>query len=321
MLGGSLLQAALQIVLLLLDLGPVGYMAGALVGTSVSLAIGLLLVRDRLRWKVVSWPGDFVAYAARVLPATVANRLLVFADRLVLFPVGSLESFAVYALAARVMTPMKLASGGLKLAFGPALARAEGAVSGRARAALIDKVHVLAVLAMLEGGVLLVAACSLLRFTPWAPHTGTLAVLVAVLFLAQLLLTQASLLQIVMYYSDRPHASAYSSTAAVVTLMVGLVVLVPWAGAHGAALAELGSGLVSVGVALAATCRSSEEWRRHLPAVLLAVSFLPVMLIVWAGPWALQAAALTAAGLAYGAALAGRARREHLPTHWERGTV
>jgi hypothetical protein len=236
MIGGSLVQAILQVMFLAWGWGVAGFLAGAslaawasglagAVRLSMSTGSGPLAWLDRNTKKLAAWS----------LLSGVSARTLSGADRLAVYWWSPIDTLGVYGTAARWSLPLRMVSGGTKLALAPALSRHESsrdlAVSDRSVVSFVTMMTLFAAVLQLSSWCLLL--------TPWRPVVSDFQRLLAVLVMAQMLSCLAAIGQTFLYYVNR---SAHSSLLAAVTTVLtlgGLLVAVPRYGASGAAVVQL----------------------------------------------------------------------------------
>jgi O-antigen/teichoic acid export membrane protein len=235
--GGSLAQAALQIALLATGAGATGFLAGASVAAWATAVTGVIVVARRSDTESVSAaPNSAVLrLAAWNLLSGLANRALSGADRLAVYWWSSIDALGIYGTAARWSLPLRMFSGGTKLALAPALSRGESDGNVTVTATAVSPFVTL--LALLAAGIQ-VSSWSLL-LTPWRSLIGDFQRLLAILVVAQLLGCLALIGQTFLYYLDRSAASSALSVLTTLLTFVGLLTVVPKYGAVGAAAVQL----------------------------------------------------------------------------------
>ena len=315
MLGGSCLQSAVQVVLVIGGWGVRGYLVGSALAAAITMVFALICVArlprstSRLADESPSeFPSDLVPYAARIFPSTLFQRLVAVADRVTLYFWGSFDGLGVYGAASRFTIPLKFLSGGFKTALAPALSRAEHE-NPMALQPLLAQAGMVLLLAMLTSAAGLSAASWLLQFTPWVDQMRLLQQLLALLLVAQVISGLAFLGHLRLLYSADPARANWIAVANAVSLGLALVILVPRHGALGAALAEVVSAMVSVIVAAFQVMRLGAEpdvWKRWVVAV---ASFGPTFLALWMLDPGLQGAVLFPMFVAYSVALVRLGRR------------
>jgi O-antigen/teichoic acid export membrane protein len=309
MVGGSIAQAVAEVGLVGLGFGAAGYMAGYALGAGLSTVLAIALVRDRLVAQPHEWcvPSDVRSFALNVWPSVLGNRLLLVADRIVLAGAGSLDTLGVYGAASRLTTPVKLLSGGFKLALSPALSRGE-AQRVRQDLLLLRLGHFI-VIGMLFVGALLALCVWFAHLTPWAERSVELQRIVGLLLLAQFLSGLAFLGQVSFYYSANPRRATVVAFVSAAALVVGLATLVRSWGGTGAAIAQVASGVcgfLAVAVLSARDPGATAPWGRLLVAT---SSFVPCLLSVWLLGLPGQLLVVSATLVAYGVSMLVLARR------------
>jgi len=308
-LGGAIMQMIVQALCVVYGMGALGYMLGYAGGAAASTAIAFVAVRGECRWRHARWrlPQEIVSYTLRVLPSVLVGRFLAVADRLVLARWVSTEALGVYGAASRFTTPVKFLTGGFKMALAPVLSRQEQA--GRLDDAFAQVGRLIVLGMMFVGGCVAIGVW-LIQFTPWRADAADLQRLVMLLLVAQFLAGLSAVGQLRLYYSRWPSAAAAIVSVNGVALLVGLALLVPRAGATGAAIAELAAGVLAMAALLAITVamtRKVAPWSA-LSAPLL--TFAPAVISAWLlqGVPQLAVFAVTLAG--YAGALVLSLRRQ-----------
>ncbi len=293
--GGSIVQAGLQVVLVAQGRGAEGFVQGQLGGAIASWLLSLavvsaLLSRPRLE------PGT-LPYTVAILPSGLANRMILVADRLVLAQFVSLETLGAYGLASRFAMPVKMVGGIFRMALAPALSRAE--VEGELGSVYSESAKLIlsATLAMATAVAL---GSVLLHLSPWSDVATSVTEVLGWLLWAQVVATVQALAALRIYYSETPAASGWVSGVGAAALLLGLWVLAPRWGGSGAAWAELLAAVAAVSVALLAL-RHTDGAGTWGAALGLAASFGVVALAcAWLDPVALAPAlALLLVGYGY----------------------
>lgn len=273
-LGGAVLQVVLQIVCVALHMGPAGYMLGYASGALLSCTIAVYAVRCDYKWDTRVWmlPRETIRYTASILPSVLFSRIVAVADRVVLARFGTQEMLGLYGAAARFTTPLKFLSGGFKLAVVPLLSRQERAGD---TAPVFERMSRFIVVGMLLVGTLVAVAVWFIQFTPWAPSSGALQQLVALLLVTQFLAGLTFLGQVHFYYSPRPSAASVAMTVNAIALLGGLVLLVPKQGAFGAAIAGVIAGAAGFAAVMAITVVMQRHTRPWSTLLALLATFIP----------------------------------------------
>lgn len=253
-IGGSVIQAALQVVLVAQGRGALGFVEGQLAGAigSTLLALALasaVLGRPRLE------PGT-MAYTLAILPSGLASRLILVADRLVLAQFVPLDTLGTYGLAARLAMPVKMVGGIFRMALAPALSRAEIAGDLAAVFSQSTRLILAATLTMATGVAL---GSLLLQVSPWADVAAGVTGVLGLLLWAQVATTVQAMASLRIYYSGTPGASAWVSGAGAAMLLLGLWVLAQRWGGTGAAMAELLAAWVGIAAGVVALGRAAPE--------------------------------------------------------------
>jgi O-antigen/teichoic acid export membrane protein len=293
---GSMLQAALQIGLLAFGSGLVGFLFGASVaaGLSAVMAFGLLR-RARYLAPPQRPAAAFLRVGGWVFVSSLVNRLVANADRFAVGWWGTMDTLGVYGTAARWTMPLRMLSGGTKMAIAPALSRAEteGGSLESASAPIAALVTLLALLAAL----LQVSSISLV-LTPWEPFADEFQRLLSVLLAAQVGGSLVLIGQLFLYYGGRPaHSAGLSVLSATVTL-AGLAWLVPRFGPLGAAASQLGASVVMLAALGFAAGRVAWLSSRAVRAIAVLAAGL-------VAPWILPAGGSALVTIAGAALLAG----------------
>jgi O-antigen/teichoic acid export membrane protein len=243
--GGSAVQAALQIGLLQADRGHVGFLAGAALAAWVSATAACAMAWRMIGASPRTPDRSTMRMAALNLGSGVFNRLLAGADRLTVLAWTNVDTLGVYGTAARWTLPLRTISGGTKLALAPALSRGEASRSldATASASVTFFVTTMALVS-----ALLQLSSWFLLLTPWRPVLADLQRLLGLLLIAQICAALALMGQTALYYADRAWRSTATAMLTAVVTIGALVWLVPRHGATGAAIAQLLASLVSLGV-------------------------------------------------------------------------
>jgi O-antigen/teichoic acid export membrane protein len=289
----SALQAVLQLGSLAMGGGVLGFLASAAVASwAGALWSGVALLGRRPA--AGRWPdGPTSRLAGWSLSGALANRATASLDRLALSFWSTVDALGVYGTAWRWSLPLRMISGGTKLAIAPALSRSGTTPTAEATASLGAFMTLLALLA-----VMLLGTSSILLLTPWRTVIDDFQRLLTLLLAAQLISCLILIGQVLLYYLGSSARSTSLAFVSAVTGIAGLAWLVPRYGTTGAAVAQLASSLVTLFVFGRFAGRA--QWaamRADRPLIVLA----GVLLTPWlAGP------RLTAATSAAGAALLAR---------------
>ncbi len=242
-IGGSAAQAVFQIAMLAAGWGAVGFVAGGAVAAWLGALGAVLWLRPALRQ--ASWPDvDARQLALWSLVGGMFNRAVASLDRIAVLVWSTIDMLGVYGTAARWSLPVRMVSGGAKLALAPALSREEHA--GRLPDASAPLVAFVTLLAWMAVVLQLLSWCLVL--TAWEPLAGEFQRLLSLLLAAQILGCISLIGQVLLYYAGRSTRSAGLAGLSAGLTVVGLVTLVPRFGARGAALAELCATAASLGV-------------------------------------------------------------------------
>ena len=281
--GSGWLQAVAQSVSLVVNLGLVGFLSAALLVSGITAIASYVLIRPHTRCRVLplrAWRHDALRYALKVFPSVCLSRLVLFADRLALMAWTNFDSLGIYGAASRFSTPLKLVTGGLKMALAPAMSRQER--DGQTQPAALDGMVLSMVSITLALGMLVLVSTHLVSFTLWREHVVTLQQLLTFLIAAQILGGLIAVGQTQILFSARPAAATWTTAAHSITLGVALVMLVPAAAEQGAAIAELLAGLVAVITMTFVVMRFAgvavQTWAT---VALLVTSFLVPAVAVW----------------------------------------
>jgi O-antigen/teichoic acid export membrane protein len=300
MLGGSVVQATAEVLLVWRGWGPSGYMFGYALGAGVSMVVALLALGRYFEWRKISWQlsPELRSYAISVWPSVLFSRVLLVSDRLVVGRFGGLESLGLYGVASRLTMPIKLMTGSFKLALAPVLSKGEA--DGVDQYALIHRLGQFIVIAMLFIGSLLGVAVWFAHLTPWVAHSVDLQRMVALLLLAQYLSGLGFIGQTALYYSKKPHDASVSVAASATALIAGLALFVPWLGGVGAALAQVASGATAFFTVMAyerIRRRRFAPWHGFLGLVMLCI---PAVSAAWLLGFSGQFGVLAATLVTYG---------------------
>lgn len=288
---GSAMQAVLQIALLAGGFRVTGFLAAAAIASWIGAGWATLLLLGRGSW-VGRWPDRATAtLAGWSMGGALANRAASSVDRLALSWWSTVDALGVYGAASRWALPLRMVSGGTKLAIAPALSRAER--SAEAHDASRSIAVFITLLALLS--VALLGSSSLLVWTPWRSVTADFQRLLTLLLGAQLIGCLTLIAQVLLYYVG---SSGQSTTLALVSAVSGIIALlwlVPHYGTTGAATAQLLSSLLTLlAFAWLAGDRHWAAMRADGPLLVLAA----VLLVPWlGGPLATTAASLAGAAL------------------------
>lgn len=310
--GGSVIQAVLQVLLVTRGRGAQGFVEGQLAGAIASTLLALamasaVLGRPRLE------PGT-LSYTMAILPSGLASRLILVADRLVLAQFVSLETLGAYGLASRLAMPVKMVGAMFRMALAPALSRAE--VTGDL-ATVFSQSTRLILAATLTMATAVALGSLLLQVSPWAEVAAAVTAVLGLLLWAQVVATVQAMANLRIYYSGTPGASAWVSGAGAAALLLGLWALAPRWGGTGAAVAELLAAWAAMAAAVVALSRAAapERWGA---ALALTSSFgLVASACLWLEPVPLAMVvsfALVAYGYAAAHALPGLALRGGVST-------
>jgi O-antigen/teichoic acid export membrane protein len=238
-IGGSLLQAAFQIVALTSGLGVAGFLGGA---SAAAWAAALAGVYALVRFHDAHANGDVVApdagtqrFAAWSLLSAMSTRALAGVDRLAVYAWASMDTLGVYGTAARWALPLRMLSGGTRAALAPALSRGEVTAIGMVVSPLVVLLALLAAAIQLSSWAL--------HLTPWHAVLGEFQRVLAILVVAQLLSSLCLIGQTFLYYFDRASHSSALSVSTVILTVLGLVILVPRYGAVGAAIVQFAANM------------------------------------------------------------------------------
>lgn len=292
----SALQAALQIGFLAAGFGVGGFLAAAALAAwfSALWSVVAMVGRGPL---TVHWPdAPTLRLAGWSLSGGVANRAATSVDRLALSVWSTADALGVYGTASRWALPLRMVSGGTKLAIAPALSRAgRQSDTGAATAAIGTFVTLLSLLS-----VLLLGCSSLMLLTPWRPVVGQFQRVLTLLLAAQLISCLTLIGQVLLYYTG---SSARSTGLAAVSAFTGsaaLLLLVPRYGTTGAAIAQFVSSLITLVLFWQFVGRT--QWKAmqaDVPLLILAAAL--------AVPWFTGPLATAGASVATAAFLARRA--------------
>jgi O-antigen/teichoic acid export membrane protein len=242
-IAASALQATLQIAALLLGYHVNGFLVAAAIASwlpTIWAAWHLghhsqgVIWPDMATWRLAGWS----------LAGGLANRSTANVDRLALWLWTTVDAIGVYGTASRWSLPLRMVSGGTKLAIAPALSRAEDDGEASATAAADAVSTFVSLLALLS--VLLLASSALMVLTPWRDVLPQFQRLLALLLAAQLLSCLTLIAQVLLYYADQSARSATVAFVSAITVVAGLFWLVPSYGATGAATAQCGASLVTL---------------------------------------------------------------------------
>ena len=132
-----------------------------------------------------AWRHDALTYALKIFPSVCLSRLVLFADRLALMAWTNFDSLGIYGAASRFSTPLKLVTGGLKMALAPTMSRQER--DGQHAPSAFHGLLLSMVSITLALGMLVLVSTHLVSFTLWREHVGTLQQLLTFLIAAQIL--------------------------------------------------------------------------------------------------------------------------------------
>jgi O-antigen/teichoic acid export membrane protein len=290
--GGSILQAILQIAALVAGGGVFGFLAALAAASWIGAGGACVYLMINARQRPL-WPDrDAVRLAASNLGAGLFNRLVGGADRFALLGWSTMDSLGVYGTAARWTMPLRTVSGGTKLALAPALSRAEAGTEDRILPGASIRPFV-TMLAMFAALLQLSSWCLVL--TPWRTELVQFQRLLALLVVAQLLGALTLMGQTLLYYRDRPGWSTALAALTAVLTVAGLTWLVPLYGATGAALVQVAANLVTLVVCVGFALNASEITRDAVWPVLI---LLAIGVSQWfVGSWASGLVALAGTGL------------------------
>ena len=244
MVGGSALQVAAQVVLVTRGYGATGFVLGSILGMAASMALGYgFVARAFAAPRRGSLTRGTLGFVLRTWPASVVNRAGLLVDRFALGAQGAVGGLGLYGLVSRFTVPLRLLSGGFKLALSPALSHHErdGAVPG-----LVAAFGRPVIAAIVLAALLVSLATGVLAWTPWRSVAADAQRLVALLVLADVLAAISVLGQLALYYSSKPHHGSFVSVATTATLAGASLLLVPRFGAFGAAGAQLAASCVGL---------------------------------------------------------------------------
>ena len=290
-ISSSAIQAVLQIALLAAGLGVRGFLVSAAVAAWLSAVASAAAMLGR-HPVALRWPDSAtIRLAGWSLSGGLANRAASSVDRLVLSVWATTDALGVYGTASRWALPLRMVSGGTKLAIAPALSRA-GSQSdpGAATAAIGTFVTLLSLLS-----VLLLGCSSLMLLTPWRPVVEDFQRVLTLLLAAQLISCLTLIGQVLLYYTGGSGQSTSLAVVSAVTGMAALLALVPRYGTTGAAIAQFVSSAVTLAVFGRIVGRT--QWRAMRADAPLAV-LAAALVVPWvAGPLVTAALSLVAAGL------------------------
>jgi O-antigen/teichoic acid export membrane protein len=303
MIGGSTAQAIAQLILLAAGWGVSGYLIGYAAAAAASMLFAWLTVARHLtvRPNSLALGRDIRRYILSVWPSVILNRFLLVLDRIVLGRFADLSVLGVYGAATRMTAPLKLVSGGFKLALSPALARAES--EGLNQGSLVDRLGRLLVVVMLLLGSLLATVMWFAAFTPWAPRATELQQILGVLLVAQFLSALSVMGQVSAYFSRSPQDASIVAGVSGFVLVLGLLLFIP-AGGLGAAAAQLLSGACGFAVVVITTARRPDQRFGWLGLGVWMLPFLPAVMAPWILGRSGQLITLLLTTLAYGGMLA-----------------
>jgi O-antigen/teichoic acid export membrane protein len=292
-IASSALQAVLQIAVLVMGGGVSAFLVSSAIASWAGAVWGALVLNGR-RPTAGRWPDRATfSLASWSLGGALANRAAASLDRLALSVWSTSDALGVYGTAWRWSLPLRMISGGTKLAIAPALSRAGDASEGDAAASLGPFVTLLSLLS-----VLLLGTSSLMVLTPWRTVVVQFQQLLTLLLAAQLISCLTLIGQVLLYYLGK---SAQSTTLAVISAVTGsaaLLWLVPRYGTTGAAVAQFLASVVTLCALGFLVGRAQwKSMRTDRPLVVLVVVFI--------APW-IAGAHGTAAVSAVGAIVLAR---------------
>jgi O-antigen/teichoic acid export membrane protein len=280
-LGSAVVRGLLQLILVWVGFGAVGYMLGYAVGPAVSAMMSIASISSVFKWRSarLSLTKSVWVYTAKIFPSLAFNRLVAVSDRLVLFQWTTLDGLGIYGIASRFCSCLKLLTGGLKLALAPAMSRAEAErLDSRL---LYSNLSRLMLLTMLSIGSALLMSVWFVQFTPWADNAMEIARLVGLLILAQLLGGLGLIWQLSFYYSSEPQAVSTAATVSAVTLFIALFSLVPSLGLTGAASAQLIAAAANIAVLATIETRRQGLLESRQELIGLSALCLPALTALW----------------------------------------
>lgn len=296
---GSAIQSVLQIALLVAGRGVIGFLSAITIASWVGAVwAALVLVRGGVRvWR---WPdAAIIKLGGWSLAGGLANRSAANVDRLAVGVWSTVDALGVYGTATRWALPLRMISGGTKLAIAPALSRAEHtSTSAATTRSIAGFVTLLALLS-----VLLLGMSSVLLLTPWRGLIGDFQRLLALLLAAQLIGCLALIGQVLLYYRGLSGKSATLAVVSAATAVAGLLCLVPRYGVTGAAIAQLVSSAATL---IVFGCFAG---RTHWVA-LRADGPLAVLAAALVAPWLVGPGVTTFASIAAAAVLSRWAWRD-----------
>jgi O-antigen/teichoic acid export membrane protein len=290
--GGSAVQAALQLALLVGGAGLNGYLGAIAIACCGSAVLAWRLSpHGRTQAPGLAPEPATVRIAAANVVSSLIDRLVSNADRFALSAWASIGALGVYGTAARMSMPLRIVTGATSMALAPAFSREEH--GGRMADVSGVIVAPFVTLLGLVGSLLQLFSWSL-WLTPWRTVLGDFQPLLSLLVLSQLVASVVVVGQLLLYYLDRPVQAGGLAVLNAIIMVGGLVWLVPSYGAPGAAIVQL---LASIS-ALVAVAATTHTLRWIAPRVLhvLAVSGA-VTAAVWTAP-PMAGAAATLAGSA-----------------------
>lgn len=296
--GGSIVQAAMQVTLVMSGRGIEGFVEGQLAGAAASTLLALslsapLFTRPQLE------PGT-LTYTAAILPSNLGGRMLQVSDRLVLSLFVPAETLGAYGLASRLALPVKMVGGIFRTALAPALSRAEHTGDLSSLFTQSMRLLLLATLALATGIAL---GSVLLYVSPWAATAPEVAGVLGLLLWAQVVATLQALGTLRIYYSARPAVAGLASGIGAAVLLLGLSTLAPRWGGTGAAVAELVAAAAATAAAVVYLRGGAERVQWGAALVLVGSFGLVAAACQWLAPMALVATA-TVVLAGYGVALA-----------------
>jgi O-antigen/teichoic acid export membrane protein len=280
-IGATVARGTTQLILVWSGFGAWGYLIGYAVSPVVSAVVSFWSIRAVVNWIHPRWglPTEVWSFTWKGLPSLAVNRLLLIADRIVLFTWSNLESLGIYGVASRFASCLKLLTGGFKMALAPALSRSEAGNRdpGRVYASLSR----LLVLTMLSVASAVILAAWFLQFTPWAEHWIDVERLLGILLVAHVLGGFALIWQLGLYYSGKPGIVSIVSGGSGIALVVSLLTLVPLLGSMGAAIAQVIAAVISLVVLAGIEAKEKGHLRAWYQPIALTGLFMPAAIGVW----------------------------------------
>lgn len=266
------------------SLGMAAVFWGQLAGFAAGSLLGLILARGSYR-PVFDRPklGEMLRFSLPLVAASVIGVLGLQADRLVLKGMGTMEELGVYAAACRYGAIAAVFCGIFERALAPIIVRDADQEALRPRLATLFRGFVLFALAAFLGFSLFAPDLSML-FT--GPEYRSSELLIP-LTVAAALLQGMSMFAPGWFLARRTAAYTLVTLAVTAVQVVSLVLLVPRAGALGAALANGAGAFVSFALLMALSQKAfpvGHAWGRILAATAVTIGLAALH---WHGGWGL----------------------------------